>query len=301
MKSPLTTSLCKQTPIDKKAIPYMTAKKLNFTYMKKMIIPILAVFFMNCQEDDVKKDVDSASAMEALTEYAIISKVFQDVGNNSGDAVLSAETSTTTAKLSDSKTDGPIITVEPLDFVTFPKTITIDFQSGVLCKDGVTRKGIATVISTNWYGVEGSEHTTTFNNYYHNDYKVEGTHYVKNLGENTDSDLQYSVAITNGKITTKTGQSINYVENSTRTWVAGSSTPLDIWDDEYMLDGTQSGVSSKGIPYTLTIEESLHFVLFPRSIEAGILDIDIANIKDIKLNYTNSTITILGTTYPLEN
>ncbi len=27
MKSPLTTSLRKQTPINKKAIPYMTAKK----------------------------------------------------------------------------------------------------------------------------------------------------------------------------------------------------------------------------------------------------------------------------------
>jgi N-acetylglutamate synthase-like GNAT family acetyltransferase len=34
MKSPLTTRLRKQTPIDKKAIPYMTANKLNFTYMK---------------------------------------------------------------------------------------------------------------------------------------------------------------------------------------------------------------------------------------------------------------------------
>ncbi|MGE5942843.1 MAG: hypothetical protein ACM31G_00755 [Flavobacteriales bacterium] len=269
--------------------------------MKKMIIPILAVFLMNCQEDDVKKDVDSASAIEALTEYAIISKVFQDVGNNSGDAVLSAETSTTTSKLSDSKTDGPTITVEPLDFVTFPKTITIDFQSGVLCKDGVTRKGIATVISTNWYGAEGSEHTTTFDNYYHNDYKVEGTHYVKNLGENTDGDLEYSVTIENGKITTKTGQTINYTENSTRTWIAGADTPLNIWDDEYMLEGTQSGVSSKGIEYTLTVEEPLHFILLPRSIESGILDIDVANIKDIKVNYTTSTITILGTTFPFDN
>jgi hypothetical protein len=34
MKSPLTTSLRKQTPINKKAIPYMTINKSNFTYMK---------------------------------------------------------------------------------------------------------------------------------------------------------------------------------------------------------------------------------------------------------------------------
>jgi hypothetical protein len=34
MKSPLTTSLRKQIPINKKAIPYMTINKSNFTYMK---------------------------------------------------------------------------------------------------------------------------------------------------------------------------------------------------------------------------------------------------------------------------
>lgn len=270
--------------------------------MKKMIVPILALFFISCQEDDPKPHVDSASAMEALTEYAIVNKVFQDAGNNSGDAVLSSENSASVSKISKANAEeGPIITVEPLDLTTFPKTITVDYQEGVLCKDGITRKGIATIVSTNWYGIEGSEHTTTFNNYYHNDYKVEGTHYVKNLGENTDGDLQYSVVIENGKITTKMGKTINYTENSTRTWVAGSDTPFNIWDDEYMLDGTQSGVSSKGVEYSLTIEESLHFVLLPRSIKSGILDIDVANIKDIKLNYTTSTITILGQTFPFGN
>ena len=102
----------------------------------------------------------------------------------------------------------------------------------------------------------------------------------------------------NGKITTSSGKTISYTENSIRTWVAGSNTPLNIWDDEYKLEGTQTGVSSKGIEYSLTIEEPLHFVLLPRSITSGILDIDVANIKDIKLNYTNSTITILGQSFP---
>ncbi len=46
MKSPLTTILRKQTPISKRrpetesnwrSIPYMTAEKSKFTYMKKMI------------------------------------------------------------------------------------------------------------------------------------------------------------------------------------------------------------------------------------------------------------------------
>lgn len=268
--------------------------------MKKIIIPILALIFMSCEEE-LQNTIDSASAVEALTEYAMVNKVFQDAGNTSGDAILSSQNSVSSSKISKTKVEGPIITISPSDFTTFPKTITVDYQDGVLCKDGITRKGIATIISTNWYGVEGSQHTTTFSNYYHNDYKVEGIHFVKNLGANTNGHLQYSVTITNGKITTTTGKIINYTEDSTRTWVAGSDTPLNIWDDEYMLDGTQSGSSSKDIDYTLTIEESLHFVLLPRSIESGILNIDVASIKDIKLNYTTSTITILGKTFPFGN
>jgi hypothetical protein len=266
--------------------------------MRKITVPILALFFVNCQVNEIKEVVNTTSTIEVLTEFVAVNKVFQDVGNNSGDAVLTSEISASTSKMTYAKTEGPIITVVPLDFTTFPKTITIDYQTGILCKDGITRKGIVTIVSTDWYGKEGSEHTTTFNNYYHNDFKVEGTHFVKNLGKDQNNNLKYSVTIENGKITTNTGKSINYVENSTRTWVAGSNTPLNIWDDEYMLDGTQSGVSSKGVEYLLTIEESLHFVLLPRSITAGILDVSVGNINGIKLNYTNSTITLFGKTFP---
>lgn len=269
--------------------------------MRKIITPILALLFMSCQENELKKTIDSATAIEALTEYVTVSKVFQDIGNNSGDAVMSAENSTIDSKSSNSKTDGSIITVEPLDFTTFPKTITINYQSGVLCKDGVTRKGIVTIVSTDWYGNVGSEHTSTFTNYYHGDFKVEGTHYVKNIGKDQDENLEYSVTIEDGKITTETGGSIDYTEDSTRTWIAGFNTPLNIWDDEYMLGGSQTGISSKGVEYTLTMEESIHFVLFPRSIESGILDISVGDIDDIKLNYTNSTITVLGKSFTFGN
>jgi hypothetical protein len=266
--------------------------------MRKIIVPILTLFLVSCQENELKPIADSASALEALTEYAIVNKVFQDVGNNSGDAILIAESSTTASKSSVAKVDGPIITVEPLDFETFPKTITIDYQSGVLCEDGITRKGIVTIVSTDWYRSANSEHTATFTNFYHNEFKVEGTHKVKNLGKNQNDDLEYSVIIENGKITTQAGDLINYTENSVRTWVAGSDTPLNIWDDEYKLDGLQTGISSKGIGYTLTIEEPIHFVLLPRNIKSGILDVSVGSINNIKFNYTNSTITIFGKTFP---
>ena len=266
--------------------------------MRKIIAPILAILFMSCQNDELKPNLEPTAVFETLNEYVSVNQIFQDVGNNSGDAVINAENSTT-GKSAKTISVGPVITIEPLDFTIFPKTITINYQSGVLCNDGITRKGIITIVSTDWYANEGSEHTTTFENYYHNDFKVEGTHYVKNLGKNQDNNLEYSVIIENGKITTETGKTISYTENSLRTWIAGSSTPLNIWDDRYLLDGTQTGISSEGIEYALTIEDPLHFVLLPRNIKSGILNIDVGTIKDIKLNFTDSTITILGVIYPL--
>lgn len=269
--------------------------------MKRVIVPILAILLFGCQEDTTINNTDPSAALEALTEYVTVNKIFQDVGNTSGDVVLESETSMSTSKLNSNKGDGPVITVEPLDLTTFPKTITVDFQSGVVGRDGVTRKGIVTIVSTNWYGQPGSEHTTTFSDFYHEEFKVEGTHFVKNLGENTDGNLEYSVTINNGKITASNGDNITYTENSTRTWIAGANTPLNIWDDEYLLDGSQTGVSSKGVAYNLTVEEPLHFTLLPRAIKSGILDVSVGLISDIKLNYGDKTITIFGKTYPFIN
>ena len=268
--------------------------------MKKLMIPTLALLLFGCDKEDVKNETPSDSAVDALVEYVTVSKIFQDIGNNNGDAILTAESETNAsqAKSIEATSESLQITISPADFVTFPKTINVNFGTGVLGKDGVTRKGSVTIVSTNWYGQPDSEHTATFTDYYHNEYKVEGTHVVKNLGENGDGNLEYSVVIEDGKITTQTGAVIEYQENSTRTWIAGSDTPLYIWDDEYLLDGSQNGTSSAGLDYTLTVEDPLHFVLFPRNIEAGVLDVDIADIKDIKIDYSNSTITILGTTYP---
>lgn len=47
MKSPLKTSLLKQTPVNKKAITYLTAEKYKFTYMKRRIL-FLMLFIVGC-------------------------------------------------------------------------------------------------------------------------------------------------------------------------------------------------------------------------------------------------------------
>ncbi|WP_067145767.1 hypothetical protein [Pseudotamlana agarivorans] len=268
--------------------------------MKKLIIPVLALLFIACDDakDAVNEAVKPTETIEAIQEYALVNQIFQDIGNNNGDAILQAEGSSS-AKLEGTK-NSPEITVTPMDLTTFPKTITVDFQDGTLGRDGITRKGIVTIVSTGWYGEEGTTHTATFDGFYHNAYKVEGTQVVENLGEDEDGNLKYSVTIENGKITDNNGAAILYSEDSYRTWISGADTPLNIWDDEYLLGGTQSGESSNGIAYELAVEESLHFVLLPRAVKAGVLRLDVGVFDNVILDYSAKTITILGITYPLE-
>jgi hypothetical protein len=272
--------------------------------MRKIILPFLffvaSIILAGCEKTNSPKDITITEAVEAIAEYATVNKMFQDAGNGSGDAILSAKT------LSKSKSNGseittqedPVITVNPIGLTTFPKTITVDFKTGITCKDGVTRKGKMQIISTNWYGELNSKHTTTFDSFYQNGYKVEGTHITTNLGNNTDGNLRFSVRIDDGKITTPEGGVINYKEDSFRTWIKGKETPLNIWDDEYLLEGTQSGISSSDIEYTLEVKDPLHFILMPRSVVSGILNISIANFKDIEIDYAKSTVTVNGVSYP---
>ena len=56
MKSPITISLQKKIPINKKAIPYITAHKINFTIMKMVSLLILFLSFLLNQNLKAQQD-----------------------------------------------------------------------------------------------------------------------------------------------------------------------------------------------------------------------------------------------------
>jgi len=133
------------------------------------------------------------------------------------------------------------ITSDPDRANTFPKTITIDFGSGCTGKDGHTRRGKIITVYTGHMRDAGSSATTTFDGFYIDSIKVEGTLSIQN--NSTSSGLVFTVTITNGKLSDPSG---DYAEiNRTRTWTqtAGSSTPHDPIDDIYSITGSSSGTA----------------------------------------------------------
>ncbi|GAA4971101.1 hypothetical protein [Algibacter aquimarinus] len=268
--------------------------------MRNIIVPLFILLLASCQKNDSPVENNGPDEdenlffIEILNEYSLVNQIFQDTGNITIDGIASAE-GTITGKFNSTKTD-PVISIEPLDLETFPKTITIDFGTGTLCEDGVTRRGIITVESTGLYSEVGSLHTVVFNNFFHDNFKVEGTQYVENFGENDDNQLVYSVVVEDGIVTVTNDIFIRFFQSTFRTWIAGSETPLNIWDDEYLIEGDQLGLSSNGVNFSTFIEEPLHLVVLPREIKSGIIDLEIGSVPNIKINYTNETFTILGKT-----
>ena len=148
------------------------------------------------------------------------------------------------------------ITVVPNIPHVFPKTVTIDFGTGCLGRDGKFRKGKIVSIYTNPMFVPGAKVSTTFVGYYVDSFKIEGTHITENT---STSNMQgWKVKVINGKIT-------NTNNNRWRMWnsvkdvlqVAGNGTPHFPLDDIYKIDGAATGSNSGGHNWSSLITESL--------------------------------------------
>jgi hypothetical protein len=289
---------------------FILHRTLNLCHMTKFLILIsialMAIFAFSCKEPvEADPPPTTAETLNALTEYSIVNKLFSDTFSETDDA----------AKYSDEQIDGgnkgtkdtyPIISIVPFDAVTWPKDISIDYGTeNLLCEDGRYRRGKINFETTGFYRDAGTVVTITFENYYQNDYKVEGTQIVTNEGRNADDHLYYTVVINDGVVTTPDNKTIEYEENTTREWVAGDLTPFNMCDDNYHIIGSQNGVSSDSISYTLTVENRLDVLVCCRWIRGGILNVDMEGLATISVNYgdgtcdENAIVTIMGVQYPI--
>lgn len=164
----------------------------------------------------------------------------------------------------------------PFPDTTFPKTITVDFGASN-CTDnyGVNRRGMITIVVTGKYRTTGSVISITTQNYYVNDNKVEGTVVVTNLGANAANHTEFSVEISNAKLTYANGDEVTYQSSRVREWVVGEDTDglIGVLDDEYDITGTASGVDRNGLSYTMTITSPLRVAVVCRWIKQGVVEI----------------------------
>jgi len=146
-----------------------------------------------------------------------------------------------------------VITAEPND-TTFPKTITIDYGAGCLCRDGKFRKGAVQLHFTAPIRRPGAVLTITLRDYYVNRAHIEGVKVITNLSEN--SNIKYTVQVKDGKVTWPNGRGFAYAGVKVVTQIRGGDT-RSIRDDVYSLEGRSETAYNNGVTVVKNTESPL--------------------------------------------
>jgi len=250
-------------------------KRFSFSKLPLAIIFTSILIFSSCKKDTNTNSADNpdpALTSDAALNESSTESQFEDVfditmgiqssdageniGLGTGAGILYSNTFAERNSSADTVARCFTVTVIPNIAGQFPKTVTFDFGSGCLGKDGKLRSGKIVTIFTGPMIIPGSKTSTTFINYSVDSFKVEGTYTVENTS--TSNKRAWATNVINGKITNT--QTNNWVEwNATRERIQteGNGTPLYFLDDVYQITGNSQGINSKGNEWTSTITQPI--------------------------------------------
>jgi hypothetical protein len=207
---------------------------------------LLIALFETCKKNSDILFADSETAQDAT--YLVC--VYNDVVN----AVdVSAKNQGSLTGTLDMLTGNLIkITIDSTGNV---KTLTMDFGTGVTCKDAKVRSG--QIIAT-WPGLYSNPFTNisiSLKNYIVNGDKVEGTITLTNYGLNSSGNYKSHIEILGGDISTQKG-AIHWFSQYEREWVEGSNTTA-ISDDIYYIYPDGNGIAANGNRFSFSGRSAL--------------------------------------------
>jgi len=246
-----------------------------------MIAALAILSFTSC---DKQTDIDQTS-IDLASDDAVSDAIFDDVFSSVDNADIMLDNFMKGGFSKAAPVDScPLVTIDHPDDSNWPKTITIDF--GTLCTGlyDNTRSGkIITVVTGPRLSV-GSKKTVTFEDYYVNGIKVEGTKVIENMGYNNNQNMVFAVSLTGGMLTLPTGKTIERSFSHEREWIAGFLTK-NISDDECFITGSATGVTIKGVSFENTITSALYWKRACRFIVSGVVRIEREGFEAVDLNY----------------
>ena len=130
----------------------------------------------------------------------------------------------------------------------------------------------------------GTTKIITFEDYYVNNVKLEGTKTIISEGVNGDStEVMFNISLVEGKLTFEDGTVVTRDSEETRLWYLGDNF-WDRSDDYYLINGTSTGINYLGETYTRT---STDLVAAPTCsfIKSGTVEIVVGEESPIVLDY----------------
>ena len=199
-------------------------------------------------EAQQEEDASKASGEADGEAEGIFSSIFDDAmgANNdvgvSGSGVFYGRTDTLT----------PVprcftVTITHPGNTFFPVKIVVDFgTTGCPGPDGHVRRGRVITEYTGRLTIPGAVATTTFDGFYIDAVKVEGTHKISNIGTILPLSRKYKVEVRDGKLTKPSGDYTEWSSTKTILQVEGLITPDMPRDDIFKIEGTARGRVKRG-------------------------------------------------------
>ena len=264
---------------------------------KNNAIAILAVYILGslvlegCKKREDQRFDSSTNNSEAVS-------VFDDVYKVVAEAV-EGEPGATSSTWSIPSISCATVSVTPVGS-EFPKTVTIDFGEGCTSNRRFRSGQIVCEIS-GLYRAENTEVMVDLIDYNLDVYEVSRHHMlITNNGLNGNGHPVFSIEVHNASIADSNGTS-SWSSTQTRTWVEGSETtwytPIPdtnlvlgidgLYDDVYHIEGTATGTTRGGVPYTVDITAPLEVQTGCRWVKAGTLVVSPQNLDDRTIDFGN--------------
>jgi hypothetical protein len=270
-------------------------KKNLYTYLAVACLATLT-FVASCKKTEEISTIDTDTVIESVQGDETISDTFselflitsQDVSLfetpvSNGTSGLTTESTSSSTWLVPNTTCRTV-TVNPTGNV-FPKTVTIDYGTG--CDEGgKLKKGKIIAVFSGRFKQAGTTITITFDNFYINGDKIEGTKSIVNNGPNAAGNYSFTVTINHSRIHA-TGGTSTLTTVKTITWIENSNTSPT--DDEFSITGSLSATTAGGKTYSYTTLEPLVKKVACLYISSGKLLINITGRPQLTLDYGTGT------------
>ncbi|HYC29031.1 MAG TPA: hypothetical protein VEB42_09445 [Chitinophagaceae bacterium] len=278
----------------------MISTKVNFRHIFSVLAIFSAITLFSCQKDTSvnsepvsddeavtisQENAEADEAYEETAEMGISASADLEAAAKAGHGDFGVGIHANLELFADlSFRLGPCvtITVTPND-TTYPKTVVIDFGDGCICRDGKFRKGSITLNFTKPLRAPGAVLTISHNNYYVNRAHIEGTKTITNMS--ATGVFQYSVVVSDGKVTWLNGRGFKFEKVKTVTQISGSETAT-VRDDVFSIEGRSRVVYANGITVNKETEVPLIKAVACNWISKGIVKIRINN-RELSLDYGN--------------
>ena len=141
------------------------------------------------------------------------------------------------------------VTTIHLSNTFFPVKYIIDFgTTGCTGPDGHTRRGKITILYTDALIIPGAVATTTFDGFFIDDIKVEGTHKITNTSSSVNTQpisRQFKIDVIDARLTKPNGNYTSWSSHKLVTQIEGILT-RDPRDDVFKINGNAEGRIKRG-------------------------------------------------------